>query len=202
MGVLAQDQIAREALTIDFGDFQSKAELTFPANGKGPFPTVILIPGSGPEDMNASVYAYSEASLQHPVLLSHIFRDIAEYLSARGVAVLRYNKHYVSGSFADYYIYASGGAGWLGTLPRTLAGLLLSGAAFAATFALGDARPDTASMLLLIVVIGLANYALFRFDDAHRKLQLAQAEMARLALFQQRERIARACTTCLGTRSA
>ena len=91
----AQGEVAREALTIDFGDFQTQAELTYPAQGNGPFPTVVLIHGSGPEDMNAAIFSFGADN--QPVLLSSIFGDISDYLSAHGFAVLRYNKHYVTG---------------------------------------------------------------------------------------------------------
>lgn len=91
----AQGKVSREALTINFGDFQAKAELTYPAQGKGPFPTVVLIPGSGPEDMNAAISSFGADG--KPVFLSAIFKQVSSYLSEHGFAVLRYNKHYVTG---------------------------------------------------------------------------------------------------------
>ena len=84
-----------EALTIDFGDFQSQAELTYPEQGDGPFPTVILIHGSGPEDMNAAISTFGLDA--KPVLPFPIFKNISSYLSKNGFAVLRYHKHYVTG---------------------------------------------------------------------------------------------------------
>lgn len=100
----AQSAVERQALTLNFGDFQSKAELTYPAQG-GPFPTVILIHGSSPMDMDATVFGVGANG--QPVRLSSIFKDISEALSARGFAVLRYNKHYVSGpgqaDFQSFY---------------------------------------------------------------------------------------------------
>ena len=55
------------------------AELTIP-KGKGPFPAVVLIPGSGPSDMNETI------GVNEP------FKDIAYGLSTMGIAVLRYDK--------------------------------------------------------------------------------------------------------------
>ena len=71
--------LERQALTIDFGDFQTKAELTFPASSAAPLPTVILIPGSGPEDLDASISSFD--MLGKPVKLSSIFRDISDTLT-------------------------------------------------------------------------------------------------------------------------
>ncbi len=82
-------------LTIDFGDFQTKAQLTYPAEGNGPFPTVILIAGSGPFDMDATYTNYDTSG--KPQVVSAIFADIAKALPEQGIAVLRYNKHFVSG---------------------------------------------------------------------------------------------------------
>jgi uncharacterized protein len=53
--------------------------LTIPV-GDGPFPAVVLVHGSGPHDRDASIGA------------SKPFKDLAEGLSSRGIAVLRYDK--------------------------------------------------------------------------------------------------------------
>ena len=90
--VKADTAFGRSQLTIDFGDYQSAAELTYPASGEGPFPAVVLIPGSGPEDKDAHICAPGSTEP-----LSHIFKDIGEFLPQRGIAVLRYDKHYVTG---------------------------------------------------------------------------------------------------------
>lgn len=94
--------VERVPLTIDFGDFEAAAELTYPATGDGPFPAVVLIPGSGPYDMDFTIRDYQTGEIR-----STIFLDIANYLSANGYAVLRYNKHYVTGSdeMADAQTY-------------------------------------------------------------------------------------------------
>lgn len=86
-------EIARESLTIDLGDFQTKAELTYPANNDGGSPTIILLHGGAAADMDYHRYS----SWGEQALLSHNFLDIANYLTPRGFAVLRFNKHYVSG---------------------------------------------------------------------------------------------------------
>lgn len=84
--------IERLAFTVDFGDDETAAELTYPAGESGPYPTVILVPGSGAADMDFTLRDPTTGELR-----STIFRDIADYLSARGYAVARYNKHYVGG---------------------------------------------------------------------------------------------------------
>ncbi|MCB0061963.1 MAG: alpha/beta fold hydrolase, partial [Caldilineaceae bacterium] len=68
------------------GEFGSKAQFTFPPEGDGPWPLVILFSGTGPADMDAS---YSPGSGQ-PV--STNFKRIAEILGEQGIAVLRVNK--------------------------------------------------------------------------------------------------------------
>jgi pimeloyl-ACP methyl ester carboxylesterase len=90
-GAGAVDTVAREPLTLNFGDFTSHAELTYPAHNPGPHPAVLLIHGGAREDLNATITTFSGQTL------SGIFGQIADYLSAQGYAVLRYNKHYVTG---------------------------------------------------------------------------------------------------------
>ncbi|WP_369014663.1 alpha/beta hydrolase family protein, partial [Bacillus nitratireducens] len=48
--------------------------------GKGPFPAVILVHGAGAVDQDSATYALKP------------FRDLAEGLASKGIAVLRYNK--------------------------------------------------------------------------------------------------------------
>lgn len=88
----ANPAIDRLAFTVDLGDFESAAEMTFPAGQRGPFPTVLLIAGSGPADMDFTLLDPLTGAPR-----SAIVRDIAEFLSARGYAVVRYNKHYITG---------------------------------------------------------------------------------------------------------
>ncbi len=69
-------------LVIDLGNgIQTNAQLTIPAVGKGPFPGVLLVAGSGAVDMNETLSPDSKP-----------FWQIAQYLSERGFAVLRYDK--------------------------------------------------------------------------------------------------------------
>ncbi len=83
-------------LLIHFdGNFGSKGQLTFPASGDGPWPTVILFSGTGPADMDAS---YDPGNGQPT---STNFKRIAEDLGKAGFAVLRFNKRGVLGA-GDY----------------------------------------------------------------------------------------------------
>jgi pimeloyl-ACP methyl ester carboxylesterase len=69
-------------LVIDLGNgIQTNAQLTTPAVGNGPFPGVLLVPGSGAVDMNETVAPDAKP-----------FWQISQYLSERGFAVLRYDK--------------------------------------------------------------------------------------------------------------
>ncbi|HET7370238.1 MAG TPA: alpha/beta fold hydrolase [Gammaproteobacteria bacterium] len=93
-------ELRRIPLTLNLDGFESHAELTLPADGDGPFPAVLLIHGASPEDMNAEVRGLN----QQPV--SHIFKTISDTLSARGFAVLRYNKRCVRQAYnVDFACY-------------------------------------------------------------------------------------------------
>ena len=63
--------------------------LTMP-QGKGPFPAVVLISDSGPQDRNVVVDNY------------RMFNILADYLTRRGVAVLRYDDRGVGKSTGNY----------------------------------------------------------------------------------------------------
>ena len=77
-------------LVIDLGNgIKTNAQLTYPAVGKGPFPGVLLIHGSGPGDKNETVVVFGHKNGPKPLTP---FWQIAQYLSERGFAVLRYDK--------------------------------------------------------------------------------------------------------------
>jgi dienelactone hydrolase len=66
-------------LAVTTGNLKLPATLALPA-GQGPFPVVVLVHGSGPNDRDETVAANAP------------FRDLAEGLAGRGVATLRYVK--------------------------------------------------------------------------------------------------------------
>lgn len=67
------------ALAVVDNRYTLPGTLTVP-NGPGPFPAVVLVPGSGPNDRDETVGS------QKP------FKDLAWGLASRGIAVLRYDK--------------------------------------------------------------------------------------------------------------
>lgn len=69
--------------------FDLAGTLTLPV-GKGPFPAVVLVSGSGPEDRNETVLGHQ------PFLI------LADYLTRRGFAVLRYDDRGVGQSKGTY----------------------------------------------------------------------------------------------------
>ena len=86
-------------LVIDLGNgVKTNAQLTFPAIGKGPFPAVLLVHGSGRTDMNESLTKNVKP-----------FWQISQYLSERGFAVLRYDKRGVGANHTiiDSNIFAN-----------------------------------------------------------------------------------------------
>jgi predicted esterase len=82
-------------LVIDLGNnITTKAKLTYPAVGQGPYPGVLLIHGSGPTDMNETlgyIRIDNETGSKIYPPARPLFQ-IAEYLSDRGFAVLQYDK--------------------------------------------------------------------------------------------------------------
>lgn len=88
------ETVKHRNLVIDLGNgLKTNAQLTIPAIGNGTFPGVLLVSGAGPTDMNytqgfVSIDNKTGANVYPPTFLF----QIAEYLSERGFAVLRYDK--------------------------------------------------------------------------------------------------------------
>ncbi|HCS21392.1 MAG TPA: hypothetical protein DIW47_12670 [Bacteroidetes bacterium] len=78
-------RFSESAFTLHSGKFSLPGKLCVP-EGKGPFPLLILSHGSGPNDMDEKLGP------------NRVFRDIANGLASRGIAVYRYHKRtYVYG---------------------------------------------------------------------------------------------------------
>lgn len=73
------DRFTEEELTLGQPPYQLPAILTLP-KGDGPFPGVVLVHGSGPNDRDERIGP------------NRPFRDLAWGLASRGIAVLRYDK--------------------------------------------------------------------------------------------------------------
>jgi len=74
-------QVITEGVIIGKGtEFELHGMLTLPREADGKVPAVVLVHGSGPNDMDETIFNNKP------------FRDIAEYLSSNGIAVIRYNK--------------------------------------------------------------------------------------------------------------
>jgi uncharacterized protein len=81
---------------IDLGNgVKTNAQLTLPAIGKGPFPGVLLVHGSGAKDKNGTLGFVKKNGPKPPTPLW----QIAKYLTERGFAVLRYDKRGIGANF-------------------------------------------------------------------------------------------------------
>jgi len=98
-GALAQQYIQTiryRNLVIDLGNgVKTNAQLSFPVIGKGPFPGILIISGSGAQDKNGTV---GPVHKNGPIALTP-YLQIAQYLSERGFAVLRYDKRGIGANF-------------------------------------------------------------------------------------------------------
>jgi dienelactone hydrolase len=74
-----KDAFREEEVKVGSGEWVLPGTLTLPV-GTGPFPAVVLVHGSGPQDRDESIGP------------NKTFRDIAWGLASRGIAVLRYEK--------------------------------------------------------------------------------------------------------------
>jgi pimeloyl-ACP methyl ester carboxylesterase len=125
---------------------------TVPAS-KGPFPAVVLLTGSGPEDRNETILGHQP------------FAVLADYLSRHGIAVLRFDDRGVGQSggtlqgatSADYTTDAQAALAWLRAQPAVLqhhAGLL--GHSQGGTAAIGAAgQPGGPNFLVLLAAPAL-----------------------------------------------
>ena len=89
-------------LTLDLGNgVTTNAQLSYPAIGKGPFPGVLLIHGSGANDMNETggliLFDNKTGSSIYPA--KQTFFQISEYLADRWFVVLRYDKRVITSNF-------------------------------------------------------------------------------------------------------
>jgi hypothetical protein len=81
-----------KATDVSFGSAPNvtlAGTLTVP-DGAGPFPAVVLVTGSGPEDRDETVFGH------------HPFRVLADHLARHGIASLRYDDRGVARSTGDY----------------------------------------------------------------------------------------------------
>ena len=89
------ETVKHRDLTIDLGNgTKTNAQLTIPAVGKGPFPGVLLLPGSGAVDMNETaghIRIDNKTDSKIYPAAQPLFQ-ITEYLYERGFVVLRYDK--------------------------------------------------------------------------------------------------------------
>ena len=73
-------EFPEEPVSVGTDPWMLPGTLTLPKAGSAPYPAVILLHGSGPNDRDETIGANKP------------FREIAEGLAARGIAVLRYDK--------------------------------------------------------------------------------------------------------------
>ena len=73
------DSFVEREVTVGSDEWKLPGTLTLP-KGTGPWPGLVLVHGSGPLDRDQTVGAYK------------VFKDLAEGLASRGIAVLRYEK--------------------------------------------------------------------------------------------------------------
>ena len=162
--------------------------LTEPA-GAGPFPAVVLLTGSGPEDRDETLFGHKP------------FAVLADYLTRRGVAVLRFDDRGVGESTgtlqgttsADYAADARAALGWLRARPEIApqhVGLLgHSEGGTAAVLAAG--QPQGPNFLVLLAAPGIPGneaivqqtvaLARLRGDGPAAQATVAQQETAVLA---------------------
>ncbi|RSK26259.1 alpha/beta fold hydrolase [Bacillus sp. HMF5848] len=75
-----EDAYTEKDVVVGEGKYALPGKLIIPTQEVGPFPTVVLVHGSGPNDMDETIYSTKS------------FRDMAVGLANEGIAVLRYDK--------------------------------------------------------------------------------------------------------------
>src|SRR5271155_2127268 len=78
-GYAKQNLFSEQPLTLTNGKFELPGTLTVPT-GDGPFPAVVLVQGSGPQDQDETIGPNKP------------FKDLAWGLASRGIVVFRYTK--------------------------------------------------------------------------------------------------------------
>ena len=73
------DSFHEQPITVTLGHWELPGTLTVPV-GDGPFPAVVLVHGSGPQDQDETIGP------------NETFKDLAWGLASKGIAVLRYTK--------------------------------------------------------------------------------------------------------------
>ncbi len=99
-------------MVIDLGNgLYTNARLNLPVIGDGPYPAVLLVPGSGKTDMNETGdyvrINNDKGSFIYPS--ARPFFDIAEYLSDSGFVVLQYDKRSIgaNATILDYNVWGN-----------------------------------------------------------------------------------------------
>ncbi len=85
---------AEHEVSFDHGDITLAGTLTVPPT-RGPHPAVVMISGSGPQNRDEELFGFKP------------FRIIADHLTRRGIAVLRYDDRGVGGSTGDVMLATS-----------------------------------------------------------------------------------------------
>ncbi len=88
-------------MVLDLGNgLNTNAQPTFPETGNGIYPGVLLIHGSGANDMNeTSGYIRVDNKTGSKIYPPQTMFQVAQFLSERGFAVLRYDKRGVTSNY-------------------------------------------------------------------------------------------------------
>ena len=173
---------------VTFRNTQAQVQLagtyTVPA-GKGPFPAVVLLTGSGPEDRNSTLFGHQP------------FAVLADYLTRRGAAVLRFDDRGVGksgGTLAgttslDYAADAQAAMAWLRARPEVKKNKVgLVGHSQGGTSAIEAAgQPLGPNMLVLLAAPGLPGDELI-VQQVLAMARLQTADTVQLAYIERAQR--------------